>query len=325
MSAEQLVEDIIDRAITIGTEKSEKADSYASAAVSAASGGVSLNYQPFAFTPGNVEPVVNIPMNATGVDGALYDSTYNKIIVDLSDKFADFFSTYFPNECNYLAAAQEWLCKVLTEGGSGIKPHVEDQIWQRERSRTLSEVHRASEEVLSLFASRGFPVPPGAALHQINTLQVEAQNKIAEASRDRAIKAAEMEIENIRFAVTNALDYRVKGIEAAAAYIKTLALGPEIAMRLATSAADAQAKLIGAASSYYNARIRLEEIRLDVVKTNTAFNLDAGKTTVAAFTDLQRTRASTVTSVAQSLGTQASSALNAVHASAGVAVQGEAG
>lgn len=325
MSAESIVEAIIDRAVAIGDAKSQAADQYAQAAVTASQGSVGLNYTPFAFAPGNVEPLVHIPQTATGLDTALFDSTYQRIFDDLTNQFADFFSEYFPNECNSLGAAQEWLCKVLTEGGTGIRPHIEEQIWQRERSRTLREASRASEEVMTTFASRGFPLPPGAAQHQVSLVQQRLLEQNAEASRTRAIQQAELEIQNIRFAVEQALDYRVKGIQAAAEYIRTLALGPQIAMQLATSASDAQARLITAASSYYNARIRLEEIKLDVQKTNTAFNLDAGKTSVGAFVDLLRTRANTITAVSQSLGTQAGSALNAMHASAGIAVQGEVG
>jgi hypothetical protein len=323
MSAEQLVEDIITQALEVGAAKAQAADNYASQAVAAASGQVWLNHNPFQFTPSAVEPNVYIPSVAAGVDGALYDSTYNRILADLTGKFESFFATYFPNECDYLAGAQQWLCDVLTRGGTGIKPAVEDQMWQRDRSRVLQDVRRAGEEVVSTFASRGFPLPPGAMQHQLNLTQQAGLEKVAQASRDVAIKQAEIEIENIRFAVQQALDYRIKGIAAAADYMKAMALGPEIAMRLATSSADAQARLISAASQYYSNRIRIEEIKLDVAKSNAALTLDAGKVSAGALMDAIRNKANTVASVAQSLGQQAAAALNAVHASAAVAVQGE--
>lgn len=325
MSAEELVTQIIDQALQIGTEKAEAADDYAQDAVRAASGTASLAYTPFAFNPNfNLEPPVTIPRNATGVDGALFNSTQNQIIQDLADRFAAFFVEFFPNECDYLAKAQQWMCDVLDNGGTGINPAVEDQIWQRDRARILREGRRARDEVINTFASRGFPLPPGAMQHQIHLTQQVVQEQTAEGSRARAIQQAEIEIENIRFCVEQALNYRVQSIQAAGDYIRTLALGPQIAVQLATSSADAQAKLIGAASSYFNSRIRLEEMRLEVAKTNATLKLDAGKTGVNVYADLIRSKASTIASVAQSLGAQAAAALNAVHASAAIAVQGEA-
>lgn len=327
MSAEQLVENIINNAIATAEAKSDSADRLARDAknVSGRSAGGHVTPPPLNMTVRNGDPGVNIPKNATGVDSALYNSTQNKIIQDLSDKFTGFFATYFPNECNALAEAQRWMCDVLTEGGTGIKPHVEDQIWQRERARTLSEVRRASEEVLSTFAARGFPLPPGAANHAMQQAQQEAQDKIAASSRDRAIKQAEMEIENIKFVVQQALDYRVKGIAAAAEYMKTLALGPDIAMKLATSAADAQAKLISSAASYYSARNTIAQIEADLHKTAGSLVIDAGRIRATSAQTELTTESTTIASLAQAMGSQAAAALNAVHASAGVAVQGETG
>lgn len=323
MSAEQLVSDLIDNALVIAQEKSDLADTYASQAMSAASGTVGLNFSPFDFAPGNIEPPVTIPQNATGVDSALYDSTYDRIQADLSDKFAGFFTEYFPNECDYFAKAQDWLCDVLANGGTGMNASVEDQIWQRDRSRVLKEVNRASREVLATFASRGFPMPPGAAAHQITMLQQRALEESAKASRDVAIKQAEIEIENVRFAVKEAIDLRIKAISAAAEFMKAMALGPEIAARLATSAADAQAKLINAASQYYDARIRVEQLKYDVVKSNATLLTDVGKTNVTLWTDILRAKASTAVAVAGAAGTMAASALNSLNSSASVAVQGE--
>ena len=113
MSAEALVESIINQALSIAADKADEASGYASQAVTASSGFSSFAPQSVVFRPGNVEPPVTIPMNAAGVDGALYGSTYDQIVTDLSDKFAGFFSEYFPNECDYLEKAQTQLCDML--------------------------------------------------------------------------------------------------------------------------------------------------------------------------------------------------------------------
>ena len=322
MSAEALVESIINQALQTAADKADEASGYASQAVTASNGFSSFAPQSVVFRPGNVEPPVTIPTNAAGVDGALYGSTYDQIIADLSDKFAGFFSEYFPNECDYLREAQAKLCEMLG-GGSGIPAHVENQIWQRDRSRVLEDVSRARDDVLATFASRGFPLPPGAAAHTMRLAEVDANNKIAQQSRDVAIKHVEILIENIKFAIQSALDYRIKGIQAAGDYIKVLALGPEIAMKLATSAAGAQAQLISAASQYYRNRIAIEELKLDAAKFNADARNEAGMNDVREFSNRLRARVETLSAAARAAGDQAAAALNAVHASAQVAVQGE--
>lgn len=322
MSAEQFVERIIEQALSTAQEKAEAADRYSDKAITASMGYAWSNPPKVEFVPAVVEPPMNIPRTATGVDGALYGTTYDQIIHDLSDSFARFFVDYFPNECDYLEKAQAQLCEILN-GGTGIPAHVEDQIWQRDRARVLNEVRRATDETLATFAARGFAVPPGAATHAIYLNQVESQNKIAQQSRDVAIKHVEILMENIRFAIQNALDYRIKAIQAAGDYIKTLAVGPEIAVRLATSAANAQAQLISAASSYYRNRIAVEELKLDVQKFNAGIQSETSISNVRAFTDRIASMSNTLSAAAKAAGDQAASALNAVHASAGVAVQGE--
>lgn len=322
MSAEQLVETIINTALEVSQAKADQAADFANQAITASSGTAWMRPNTVTFKPGDVEPPVNIPRNAAGVDGALYGSTYDQIIDDLSDRFAGFFAEYFPNECDYLTKAQQALCDML-RGGSGIPDHVENQIWQRDRSRVLQDVNRARDDTLATFAARGFPLPPGAAAHAISLAEADASNKIAQQSRDVAIKQVEILIDNIKFAIQNALDYRIKGIQAAGDYIKTLALGPEIAMKLATSAAGAQAQLISAASNYYRNRIALEELKLDVLKFNAGSMNEIGQTEVREFSNRLRARSEVLASAAKSAGDQAAAALNAVHASAGVAVQGE--
>lgn len=322
-TADGFVQDIINQALTVGANKADEAKTYADQAAAAASGFSYTNPLQATFAPDNVEPPVLIPTSATGVDSALYNTTYAQIITDLSGQFANFFVTYFPNECDYLAAAQQRLCAMLA-GELGIPAAVEEQIWTRDRSRVLGEVARANQEVVANFASLGYPVPPGAAIHQMQLQQVEAQNKIAQQSRDVAIKQAEIVIENIKFAVQQALEYRVKGISAAAEYIKTLALGPEIAMKLATSAADAQAKLISAANTYYGSRIRLEELKFEVEKFNVGMINHAQEVDVREFSERLKARVQVLTGAAQAAGTQAAAALNAVHASAQVTLTEDA-
>lgn len=320
MSAEELVEKIINQALDTAREKADEAKDFADQAATAARGFSFFNAQLARFTPGNVEPPMNIPSAAAGVDTDLFNLTRAQIETFLVTRFSMFFAEYFPTD-----PAEEALgtLRTMLSGGSGIPGHIEEQIWQRDRARVLNEVGRSHREVLATFASRGFPLPPGAAQHQLSAMQQDAQDKIAQQSRDVAIKNLEVILENIRFAVQQALDFRIKGINAACDYLRILALGPDLAMKFATSAADAQAKLISAANTYYGSRIRLEELKFEVEKFNKSTQNTVGMHGVSEFGERLKAQVQVLAQAAQAAGTQAAAALNAVHASAQVAVQGE--
>ncbi|THF55904.1 hypothetical protein [Pseudothauera rhizosphaerae] len=322
MAAEDFVADIIEQALTTAAEKAAEFTDFAEQAITASSGSASINYTPVAFTPDDVEPNVTIPEEAAGLDMELYDEVRSQIVSDLTTAFSDFFSEFFPTGGS-LAAAQSWLTNAITNGGTGIKPEIENQIWDRECARTLRETNRSGEEIIGIFAARGFPLPSGALQHQISLNQQNALQQNAESSRARAIEAARMEVENVRFAVAQAIDYMTNGIAAAGDYVRIIALGPQIAEKLATSSSDAQARLISAANGFFNTRVRLQEIDWDVIKFNALQKVDVAKADLHEFSNRLTARTRTLGDAAQAAGNQAAAALNAVHASAQVAVQSE--
>lgn len=267
-------------------------------------------------------PKVDIPREAESASVRKFDEFAEKTINRLAELFSGYLSRYFPNDCAYLKHAQLKLCEMLTQGGTGINPVVEDQIWQRDRARVLNEVNRAGREVLATFAARGFPVPPGAALHQMNMIQQDAQNKIAQASRDVAIKQLEIEVENVRFAVDKAISLYQVAIAAAMDYIKALAIGPQLAAQVVPSVTDSQSRLIGAASDYYRAQLQA----LEIVQRHKVADaeIEARGNEKSADLEMQRigNRLQAMMEYAKSVATQASAALNALHASAGVSASG---
>jgi len=224
--------------------------------------GTVLEKPEFEFEVNVTEPPVQIPTLAEGASIEMFSSWWLQINDALVDNFTWFIDNYFPNECDYLGKAQSWICKTLAEGGTGMAPAVEEQIWQRDRARLLRDSKRATDELLATFASRGFPLPPGAAVAATLSINKDAQDKIAQASRDVAIKQAEIEIENVRFAVENAIKLYTGAIAAAGDFIKALAGTTGNMSQLIPSVTDSQAKLISAASEYYRARISVEELRL---------------------------------------------------------------
>jgi hypothetical protein len=248
----------------------------------------------------------------------------SKAVIDqLAGLFTGYIDKYLPDESDYLIQAQNWIAKAIRDGGTGINPLVEDQIWQRERQRILNDAARAEEDNLASWAARRYPMPPGAAMYQTLQIRRDAQDKIAESSRALAIKQMEIEIENTKFAVENAIKLYGTAMAAASDYIKAMAIGPQSGMQLIPSITDSQSKLIAAANEYYRSRISVEELRLKASLPSAEWEQQARVKSAELLMAEIKARVDAAVSAAQSIGTQAASALNSLHASA--SVSGSAG
>lgn len=307
------VDRIIDNAILTAQGKSQLANSYTEVAIAQAS-GYSIFTAPRIRDADVDEPDVALPTRASGVDTAVFDSMYAQIVEDLAGRFRGFFADFFPMDEDLMPAVEAWLERAITSGGSGINVNVERQIWQRDRDRLSIEASAASEQAVNQWAARGYPLPPGAAAAAITTIAMRRTEQVAAVSRDAAIKAFETEIENIRFAIAQAIDYRTKAIAAAADYIKALAVAPDIASKMSTQSADAQARLISAMASFYGARTNAAELSAKVDMYNADAQIKAAlanQDTDAKYTGF---RVDAAVAAAGSIGQQAAAALNGLNA-----------
>lgn len=314
-AAESLVSQVFDAQFAIAQSRLDQADALASDAVTASAGMSWLNRI-------ELGEELNIPA-APELDGFsssemnnLYQSTADEIKTMLANGLTSFLTTFFPLG-NELASAQAWIAKALSTGGTGLNAAVEDQIWQRDRTRLLADASRAASEAMSTWAARGYALPPGALVGQVARIEQDARDKIAAASRDVAIQQAQMELDNIKFAVEKAIALRVAAIQAAGEYIKTLALGPQLGTQLATSMVDAKAKIAQAMTNFYQAEISALELPVKLAIAEGSINAEVGKANLASFTSTNELRARVATAAMQQVGTQAAAALNALHANAG--------
>lgn len=248
---------------------------------------------------------------------ARYDATTASVIAMLTDKFAAYMLAYFPPS-NYLEYAQEWIRNVFAVGGTGFAPGVEDQIWQRERARLMKDSGRAQEEATALWATKGYPLPPGAANAAVLRVQEDLLGQIADSSRGQAIKAAEIEIENLRFAVTSAIDLRVKGLNAAADYIRTMALAPTVGAQVTAAAASAQADLSRALTQMYSATVTATELPVRLRITDAELRERAEEANLRASSEAQHDRVSAALGASTALGHIAAAAVNGLHAQTGI-------
>lgn len=180
-------------------------------------------------------------------------SIQGDLIDELKQELIEFAERWFPPG-QYLEKATAWLERAL-DGGATVAPDVEAKIWERDRARLTAEASRATDETLTLWAGRGYALPPGALAHQVLTINMGLSNALNQQSRDIAIKAHADEIESAKFAVQQAIGLRTSAMSAAVNYINALASSMSQAIQLSTSKADALARIASAKSTIFSAEV----------------------------------------------------------------------
>ncbi len=234
---------------------------------------------------------------------------------ELEDLYTSFLSTYFPWDQEF-TAAQAWVNKALTTGGTGLSAAIEAQIWERDRARLQAEATRAEEDAMALWAGRRFPLPPGAAAHQILQIRHKLTDALSQASRDVAIKQVEMELDNVKFALTTTLDRRKESIAQALEYVKTLTFAYTFPSEQVVQSAQSTASLQQAATAYYEAQVGLKDLVLK--NAMNTYDVQARFVETKANVELQYVsqKVNALVAAMQAVSMQASAALNALHASA---------
>jgi hypothetical protein len=277
--SELFVNQIISNAIATAQSATSEANAAARAAQTASMGYAMSDPLPVAYTLGAVEPIVLDAENST----LTFESQRDRIIALLSDELAGFFIKYYPLAADAFDEATNWLVNSITNGGTGIDSVVEEQIWQRGRDRVVIDGLRAESQVMNDFASRGFGLPSGAMAARLQEIRFEQLGKTQEMSREAAIKQADMTVENLRFAVGMAIDSRMRAMQAATDYIRSLMSGTDIAARVASINSDAKARMMGATADLYRARLARDELAMKIPLANSDLGIKAQTVNVDGF------------------------------------------
>lgn len=93
----------------------------------------------------------------------------------------------------------------MQQGGSGLPVDAERAIFARAVDRGEAQTRREIDEAYTDFASRGFSEPNGILAKRVERVRAEAAARRAGINRDLAIQVHTVAIENLRFAVTQAI------------------------------------------------------------------------------------------------------------------------
>lgn len=285
MTAESTVQQIIDAAQSQADAALDKAIAYTDAAQTAAIVVFDLGLVPSPTNP-NVEvpPFVNPAEDLVGQYKIELSAALAELVPGFDGQVNNFITNWFPDFAGCLKEqVDQWICKTIQSGGTGIPVDVENQIWERSRNREIIDASRQQSEVITAFAARGFALPSGVLLDAVQRVQQDLSNKNSTHSRDVAIKQAEIEIENIRFAVEQGVRLRLGVVQALVEFVNTWLRMQQTAIDRAKAVIDAKRDLWQAAAAYYRALIdvaeldlKYDEIRIDSALKQAALVVQAG-------------------------------------------------
>lgn len=247
----------------------------------------------------------------------LYESQLRHMKDLITDGFAKFIGDYFPRT-DWFDAAIDWCHKAIRDGGTGINANVEAQLWERDRARIRRKAGADRDKAMKEWAAKGFPQPPGALAMQIRLIDQTASDELSAQSRDIAIKSFETEVENVRFAVKELLDLRMKALDAALNYIRTLMLGPETAMKLATGLSGLQYELMRALTAMYTAQVSALSPQIQLLIADAELRQKSAKANLDSDLAVIEAKVRAALAAAQMLGTQAAAGINAIGARASI-------
>ena len=261
-----------------------------------------------------VEPNVTIPTEiSTANILADYEAEYMKIRALMVGDLTKIFTDYFPEDSATYNAAETWIQAAIANPSGGLPATVAAQLLTDETDKITLEAARATDSVVSGFAARGFPLPPGMAASAAVAIQQTAQDQKAVAGR----KLTAISIDMMKFAIEKALNMRQLAMNSTLDYIKTLASAPDVSSRVVGIGYDAQSKLISSVSGFLSARTEVQKLVASVAEFNvTTAQAVKEKNQIADMT-LIEDRLKALLAECQVFGQMATSLFNNLHASSG--------
>lgn len=268
--------------------------------------------------PSITAPPVTIPSGITvPAIFADFKTEYLDLSTWLTNQYTTWISTYAPNNQALYTAGESSLLSAI-QSGSFIPASVQAQIWGDDTARILGDSSRAQDAVVAQFASRGFPLPPDAALSAVLQLQQKAQDLQAESSRKIAI----MSVDQYKFVIQQIMAQRDMVLKYAVEYAKVEAMAPETISKMMGIGYDIQTKLISAAAAFYNADSQAKEVIAKVGEFNTSMAMDASKANQASTLTIIEANLKALLGEIVSVTQQATALFNNLHVQASMQAGG---
>lgn len=171
-----------------------------------------------------------------------------------------FLDREFPEFRPAMAAIESRLATYL-QGGTALTPTVENAIYNRTLDKVDSEARKAVADAWERAAKAGWSVPTAMLLAQQAEVDKNRRDNNARAATEIAIKQAELEQQNLQFAVTQSINLRKIAVDAAMAYYSGL-------VQLNGQALDYARSIVDAIVKAYDIAVKEAEIKARLYETD---------------------------------------------------------
>lgn len=274
-----------------------------------------------------LQAAANSAMNLSPLDTSLasltsaitaftvFTETFPQMSPSISFTDADYTS---PELSHLISTLDTWVLGADT----GLPAAVEAALWDRARAREIVTANKKAQEALRQFASRGFSKPPGALAIQLLDVAQEAQNNDSSFSRDVAIKQADLQQTNRRFAFETAEKLQTSlmqifrdKMQRALEVAKTLG---QLAVEVDAHMAQAYGARAGFAGGLVGAQGQISRAGVDLEIAKGNLRLEASRANLQALIQKATLIVESIRASAQIQGQLAASALSAVNLSGGI-------
>lgn len=150
--------------------------------------------------------------------------------------------------------------KRMIAGGTGLPDEIERSLFDKARAREDITLRKAVNEAFDTFASKGFTMPPGMLVEQVNAAQETSQLQVNSLSRDLFAKVADIQVENLRAAVQ-------QGVAAENVLTNIFSNAQQRAFEMARFTVESQLSLYNAQVGLFNTYMNAYQIKANVFKT----------------------------------------------------------
>lgn len=133
-----------------------------------------------------------------------WDLTIPSLNIDLPQTTLNYVEPVYTSALK--TAIETALLDGVQNGGTGLNATIETDIWNRQIERLSQQKDDDIEEVISLWAGRGFSMPAGMVAEQVTEVQKRFTDERSQASRDVAIEQARIAKEMTQFFLTTGLN-----------------------------------------------------------------------------------------------------------------------
>ena len=208
------------------------------------------------------------PPDTAGMLESAYRNASGMMMTALNDRINAWLTEYNPQFHAQLSRLEQRVQELASgETETGFKPNVEDAIYGRARSRISAEAMRAHNEAAGAMAGRGFTMPNGALFAAMNQARRSGNDQLAGTGREIVIKQAELNQQNVQFALNMSADLRKSVLQMSLSYHGNLIQINGQAINYAQAVVDAAVKLYDMVVKVYASKLDAYRAQAQVYET----------------------------------------------------------